>query len=75
MSTSERFIIAGTPTVLGPLLDILAGDLDVNLVSVTGPAPAPERLVVEMDPDRAEALGRALGDRLLIERDAEIRPF
>ena len=75
MSTIERFIIAGAPTVLRPLLDILAGDLDVNLVSVTGPGPSPERLVVEMDPDRADALSLALGDRLVIERDAVIDPL
>lgn len=75
MSTLERFIIAGAPTVLRPLLEILAGDLDVHLVSVAGPAPTPERLVVEMEPDRADALSRALGDRLLIERDDLIDPF
>ena len=45
-------------------------DPDATVTSVSGPETAPERLVVEIDPDRANALSVALGGRILIEPDA-----
>jgi hypothetical protein len=69
-----RFIIAGQPSVLRPLLDILAADPEVAVISV-GAHVEPERLVVAMDSARAQALSMALGNRLLVEPDEELNPL
>jgi hypothetical protein len=69
-----RFIIAGQPSVLRPLLDILAADPEVAVISV-GAQVEPERLVVAMDSARAQALSMALGNRLIVEPDEELNPL
>jgi hypothetical protein len=69
-----RFIIAGQPSVLRPLLDILAADPEVAVISV-GAQIEPERLVVAMDSARAQALSVALGNRLIVEPDEELNPL
>jgi hypothetical protein len=69
-----RFVIAGRPSVLRPLLDILAADPEVAVISV-GAQAEPERLVVAMDGARARALSTALGPRLLVEPDEELHPL
>lgn len=76
MSEVERFIIWGQPAVLRPLLDILAADAEVAVISVASTTRAhPERLVVAMDPVRAHALATALGKRIIVEPDEEVRPI
>ena len=70
----QAFIVAGTPDLLRPLLEFFVADPDATVTSVSGPETAPERLVVEIDPDRANALSVALGSRVLIEPDAPLHP-
>jgi hypothetical protein len=69
-----RLILAGQPAVLRPLLDILAADPEVAVIS-TGGRPEPDRLVVAMDSARARALSIALGNRLAVEPDDELHPI
>jgi hypothetical protein len=69
-----RFVIAGQPAVLRPLLDILAADPEVAVISV-GAQAGPDRLVVAMDSARARALSTALGNRLAVEPDQELHPL
>jgi hypothetical protein len=70
----ERFVIAGQPSVLRPLLDILAADPEVSVISVASPQADPERLVVAMNSARAQALSQALGSRLIVEPDEDVYP-
>ena len=66
----EQFIIAGDPSVLKPMLDILTADAESAVISVSrNHMTDPERLVVSMDPARAAALQVALGALVLIEPD------
>lgn len=66
----EQFIIAGDPSVLKPMLDILNADPESAVISVSrNNMTDPERLVVSMDPSRAAALQAALGALILIEPD------
>jgi hypothetical protein len=66
----EQFIIAGDPSVLKPVLDILNADPESAVISVSrNNMTDPERLVVSMDPSRAAALQVALGALVLIEPD------
>jgi hypothetical protein len=69
-----RFILAGQPALLRPLLDILAADPEVAVISGSAQAE-PDRLVVAMDSARAEALSLALGRRLAVEPDQELNPL
>jgi hypothetical protein len=65
-----QFLIAGSPPVLAPLLDLLTADPDTDVVSVSrSPQGELRRLVVTMAPDRAAALGAALGDAVQVEPD------
>jgi len=69
-----QFLIAGTPPVLAPLLDLLTADPGTEVVSVSrSPQGELRRLVVSMAPDRAAALGAALGDAVQVEAD-EVLP-
>ena len=74
MAGIGRFILAGQPALMRPLLDILAADPEVAVISVAGAHVEPERLVVAMDSARAQALSDALGNRLLVERDEDVHP-
>ncbi len=66
----EQFIIAGDPSVIRPVLDILNADPESAVVSVSrNHQTDPERLVVSMDPSRAAALQTALGALVIIEPD------
>lgn len=63
-----QFLIAGEPPVLAPLLDLLTADPDTDVLSVSrSPQGELRRLVVAMDPDRASALGTALGGNIVVE--------
>ena len=66
-----RFLLAGDPALLRPLLDILAADPSVAVLSV-GTRPEPDHLVVAMDSARAQALSVALGGRLAVEPDQDL---
>jgi hypothetical protein len=66
-----RFLLAGEPGLLRPLLDILAADPEVAVISV-GTRPEPDRLVVAMDSARAQALSVAFGNRLAVEPDQDL---
>jgi hypothetical protein len=69
-----RFLIAGSPPVLAPLLDQLTADPDTDVVSVArSPQGELRRIVVTMTPERASALGAALGDDVQVEPD-EVLP-
>jgi hypothetical protein len=70
----QAFIVAGASDVLRPLLELVVADPDATVTAVSGPETARERLVVEIDPDRANALSVALGSRVLIEPDAPLHP-
>jgi hypothetical protein len=64
----EQFIIAGDPSVMKPMLDILNADPESAVLAVSrNHQTDPERLVVSMDPSRAAALQTALGALVLIE--------
>lgn len=69
---AQPFVVAGTPDLVRPLLDILRADPNVTITSVSGSESAPERFVIEIDPNRANALSVALGGRVLIEPDAPL---
>jgi hypothetical protein len=72
----ERFIVAGPPAIVGPLVETLARDPQATLVDVAPGEPAgPERFVVALTADRAAALQAALGAALTIERDEPLRPI
>jgi hypothetical protein len=71
----ERLIVAGPPSIVGPLAESLARDPKATLVDVAPGAPEePERFVVELSVDRAIALRAALGWVLTIERDEPLHP-
>jgi hypothetical protein len=66
----EQFVVAGPPGVLRPLLDILEADPETAVHSVTRNGQTdPERLVISIDPVRADAMRTALGAMVLIEPD------
>jgi len=68
--TVGQFLIAGAPPVLAPLLDLLTADPDTDVLSVSrSPQGELRRLVVAMSPDRASALGAALGNSVQVEPD------
>lgn len=70
MAQLERFIIAGQPGILRPLLDILERDPETAVHSVARNAQSdPERLVVSLDPVRAAAMAAALGSLIILEPD------
>jgi hypothetical protein len=71
-----RFLIAGPPARLRAILELLAEDPTVLIRAVAPTAGTdPERLVVSMDPHRAEALRTALGGLVTIEPDDQLVPF
>lgn len=66
----QRYLIAGDPRWLRPLLDILNTDRETTVHGVTrNDQGDPERLVVTMDPARAEAFQVGLGPQIIIEPD------
>jgi hypothetical protein len=69
VSTVEQFVIAGSPTDLRPLHDLLASDPEVAVIEVGA-----ERLVVAMDPVRRDGLSAAFGKKFTIEADFAVFP-
>lgn len=73
MTEPAQFIIVGDPIVLRPLLDIFGTDKDVSVVSTANDSRTdPVRLVVAMEPARAQALSIALGSLVVIEPDQAV---
>lgn len=72
MPELQQYLLAGPPAVLRPLLDLLGADPETAVHAVTRDARTdPTRLVVSMDPARADAWRVALGGvPLTIEPDA-----
>ena len=69
MSTVEEFIIAGKPTDVRSLHDLLASDPEVAIIEVGA-----DRLLVAMDTVRKDALATAFGSRFLIEDNFPVFP-
>jgi hypothetical protein len=70
VSALERFIVAGPPNILRPLLDIFQADPETAVHSVArNDQTDPERLVISIDPHRAAAIGAALKSLIVIEPD------
>ena len=69
MSTVEEFVIAGQPTDVRTLLDLLASDPEVAVIEVGA-----DRLVVAMEPARRDALATAFGPRFTIEPNFAVLP-
>jgi len=69
VSTVEEFVIAGKPTDLRPLHDLLASDPEVAVIEVGA-----DRLLVAMDPVRKDALSLAFGSRFVIEENIAVFP-
>jgi hypothetical protein len=74
VSNSELFILAGDPDLVRALIRIATTDPSLQLVSVSGPPDAPERIVVRMPVERAELMLRALGGQLVVEPDEPVDP-
>ena len=71
----DRFILGGSPDLIQALSEVIAKDPELELIAVSGPADAPERIVAAMSPERADLFDRALGGQLRIERDEELQQF
>lgn len=72
---ADRFLVAGPAAVLVPLLDILTADRGTEVLSVSrSGAGDPRRLVVRLDPARAEAMAVALGGLVTVEPDIDVTP-
>jgi hypothetical protein len=71
---SERYIIAGSSTLLSALAEAIVADPELVLTAVSGSADAPERLVAVLPTDRADWLRRAFGDQIVIELDEQATP-
>ncbi len=74
MADSEPFILAGQPDLLRALVQVVIADPGLQLVSVSGPPDAPERIVVRMPQARADLLSRAFAGQLNVEPDAPVDP-
>ena len=75
MPDHERFIIAGPPAVVEPLVDAISRDPEVTVIEGPHGGPAgPERFVVSMTADLALGLRSALGPVLTIEPDEPLSP-
>jgi hypothetical protein len=72
---TDRFILAGSPALLRALVEVITQDPETELVAISGPETAPERIVAVMSPERADLLRRALGSQLTIEPDEFLQPF
>lgn len=71
-----RYLVAGSPATLRPLLSVLEQATGISVVSVARTAGGdPERLVVTMAPARADALATALAGDVVVEPDADLVPF
>ncbi len=71
----ERFILGGSPVLIRALAEVITMDPDLDLISVSGPATEPTRIVAEMSPERADLVRRALGGQLIIERDEDLQAY
>jgi hypothetical protein len=72
----ERFLVASKEAgLLSKVEAAVRGDPQVELVDVNGPPDQPDVLVVAMTPDRAEQLKQQFTDKLIVEKDAPLRPL
>jgi hypothetical protein len=71
----QRYILGGSPVLIRALVEVVSTDPNMELVSVSGPASAPERIVAQMEPEEADLLRRALAGHLVIEPDELLTPF
>jgi hypothetical protein len=69
MTEEPQFIVAADPLLLQQIIDDLAPDPEVQILNVSGPAGAPERIVARMAPARAEALRSTFGEQVTVEPD------
>jgi hypothetical protein len=74
VADSEPFILVGRPDLLRALVQVVNADPGLQLVSVSGPPDAPERIVVRMPGARADLLRGALGGQLIVELDEPVNP-
>ena len=72
----ERYMIGKAEELsLAELARHLQADPHIEVLEAKGPAEQPTLLIVAMAPDRAEQLRQQFGGRLIIERDAALRPI
>jgi hypothetical protein len=71
----ERYLLGGSPVLMRALVEVITNDPELQLVAVSGPATAPERIVANLPPWRADLLRRAIGSQLTIELDEPLQPF
>lgn len=70
----DRFILGGSPVILHALSESFANDPGVVVLSMALNADSlPDRLVVEMTPERAREMEKTLGPAILIEPDLPIQ--
>jgi hypothetical protein len=69
----DRYILAGSPALIRALVEVFTNDPELELVAISGPAAAPERIVANMSPERADLLRRALGGQLIVEPDEPLQ--
>ena len=74
MTDFEPFILAGHPDLVRALVQVVNADPGLQLVSVSGPPDAPERIVVRMPQARADDLSRTFAGQLIVEHDAPVDP-
>ncbi|NQX28520.1 hypothetical protein HQQ81_14325 [Microbacteriaceae bacterium VKM Ac-2854] len=68
-NAAEPFILSADPALLRALRDSFSAEDADCVISVSGPAAAPRRIVVMLPPDRAAALQRALGAAVVVASD------
>lgn len=71
----ERFLLGGSPALLGALVEVITADSDLDLISVGGPAGEPSRIVVEAPAEWADVLRTAFRGQLVVEPDVFLDPF
>jgi hypothetical protein len=71
----ERYLLGGSPALLRALAEVVTADADLDLISISGSADQPSRLVVEAPADWADALRLAFRGQLIVEPDAFLDPF
>lgn len=74
MSDSEQFLFVGDPGVIRDLVHAFVEDPKIEIVNVSGPPGALERIVARMPAARADSLRSTLGAAVLVERDEMLGP-
>ncbi len=75
MAEDDRFIVSASPPLLRRIIDDLRPDPAVRILSVHGPSGAPDRIVTQMAPTRAEALRAAFGPQVTVEPDQPLTAY